>query len=96
MKNNFLIYTPYIHFISITKLCGLYYVISYAQRTWTDFFVGDKTLDLPYNFLLECHVAHTIYHWSYCAVTMASKVPLLDYFTPIFYWTEVSAHGLIF
>ena len=29
-------------------------------------------------------------------VTIAGEVPLLDDVTPIFYWTEVSAHGPIF
>ena len=29
-------------------------------------------------------------------VTMAGEVPLLDYITPILYWTEVNTHGPIF
>ena len=33
-----------------------------------------------------------IVHQSYYAVTMAGEVPLLDYVTPIFYRTDVSAH----
>ena len=37
-----------------------------------------------------------IFYQSYCAVTMAGEVPLLDYVTLIFYWTEVNTHKLIF
>ena len=45
-------------------------------------------------FYRECHLAHTTRFLP--ELTMAGEVPLLDYVTPIFYQTEVSAQGPIF
>ena len=42
-------------------------------------------------------IAHSpIFYLSFYPVTMANEVPLLDYITPIYCWTEVSTHGLKF
>ena len=77
---------------------GPIFFMGLSQRTRTDFLSLTKHQTYLTIFLSECHLAHTvlILYRSYCVVAMAGKAPLLDYVTPIFYWTEVSAHGVIF
>ena len=73
--------------------------IGVSECTRIDFLSQNKHRTvLTYDFLSYCHFAHTarLVFESYCSVTMAGDTPFLDYVTPIFYRTEVSAHGPIF
>ena len=68
------------------------FFIGVSQRTRSDFLSQTKHR----LFIAVSFVAHgLIFYRSYC-VTMTGEVPLLDYVTPIFYPTEVSAHGPTF
>ena len=73
------------------------YFIGESQRTRTDFLSQTKHRTYLTIFIGVSFGAHDpIFLSELLCLTMAGKVPLLDYVTSIFYRTEVSTHELIF
>ena len=75
----------------------VWFFIGVSQHTRTDFLTQAKHrtyLTISY-WSVICRTRPNFLSELLC-VTMAGEVPALDYVTPIFYRTEVSAHGPIF
>ena len=73
------------------------FFIRVSQRTRTDFLSQTKHrtyLTIFYRSVIWC--TRPDFLSELLCVTMTGGVPLFDYITPIFYRTEVSAHGPIF
>ena len=69
----------------------------YAQRTRTDFCRKELREKVGPTFsLTKSQRTRTDFLSDLLCVTIAGEAPLLDDVTPIFYRTEVSAHGPIF
>ena len=73
------------------------FFIGLSQRTRTDFLSHTKNQTYLAIFYQSVILrTRPDFLSELLCLTMAGEVPLLDYITPIFYWTEVSAHGPIF